>query len=188
MDPRHSSWWQYRPGPSHGLRWQHWLLTSSCSLPPSSLQFCLSSPRSHPSASPSLPSLHHLLAYRGGAWGSGCLGSSWEWSQESSCALPVQCDIMQGLPAQATWHKVGVVSSWDSSKVIAYVFKGADGADSAGQAHLDIFCSGFFVGLFVVCVSVCMSVCTLVRGSVCVHIEARRGHGAPSFIKTRLFL
>jgi hypothetical protein len=57
----HGSQWQQRPGPHHGLRWHHWLLTSSPSSLPSSLHFCLSSLCPHPSVSLSLPFLHHLL-------------------------------------------------------------------------------------------------------------------------------
>lgn len=39
--------WQYRPEPHHGLWWHHWLLRSSCSSLPSSLELCLSSLSPH---------------------------------------------------------------------------------------------------------------------------------------------
>lgn len=56
---------QHRPGP-HLMALggtTGWLLTPGCSSLPSSLQLCLSSLYPRPSASPSLPSPHHLLAH-----------------------------------------------------------------------------------------------------------------------------
>jgi hypothetical protein len=56
-------------GPHHCLMWHSSLLIPGSSTLLLSLQFCLSSLCTHPSASLSLPSLHHLLAHLSGTKG-----------------------------------------------------------------------------------------------------------------------
>jgi hypothetical protein len=107
--PRHGPWQQHRLGLPCGLRW---LLISGCSSLPLNHQFCLSSLCVHPSASLSLPSLHHLLFHLSGTqglWGSGVISevlfpACAMWHRAGGHARLV-------LPAaQAAWHQVGVIS------------------------------------------------------------------------------
>lgn len=88
------SWRQHRPGPYYGLRWHHWVLTSGCSSLSLSLQFCLSSLCTYPSASLALPSLWCLHTHLNGAWGL--------WVSE----------VFEGVlcPAYVMWHRAGL--SW----------------------------------------------------------------------------
>lgn len=84
----HRRQWQYRPEPHHSLRCHCLRFTSRCSSLPSSHQFCLSSLCAHPSVSPFLPSLYHLLADLSGT------SSLWV-----SRVVSVLC------PAPARWHR-----------------------------------------------------------------------------------
>jgi hypothetical protein len=65
----HGPQWQHRAEPYCASRCQHWLLISGCSLPPLSVQFCLSSLCPHPPVSLSLPFPHYLLAPLSGTRG-----------------------------------------------------------------------------------------------------------------------
>lgn len=78
--------WQHSPRPYHSLRWHHLLLTSGCSLLPSSFQFCLSSLYLHSSVSlffppflyTYLPPFMSSVIYE-------CLGLSQEWCETCYC-------------------------------------------------------------------------------------------------------